>query len=182
MTIQTPIANAYWVQPGKILAGEYPAFVGVDEAAQRLEALLGAGVTLFLDLTQEYEHHVPPYAALLAEIAEQRKQRVQHVRMGIRDMNAPTVDFMHEIQRTLEIALEQGETVYIHCMGGIGRTGTVVGCYLVENGRTGEQAIEEIATLRQGIPSAKHKSPETSAQRALIINWRVEGIERQAAR
>ena len=91
-------------------------------------------------------------------------------------------DFMHEIQRALEIALEQGETVYIHCMGGIGRTGTVVGCYLVENGRTGEQAIEEIATLRQGIPSAKYKSPETSAQRARIMNWRMEGTERQAAR
>ena len=42
--------------------------------------------------------------------------------------------------------------------------------------------LVEKQTLRQGIPSAKYKSPETSAQRAMIINWRVPGTERQAAR
>lgn len=168
---ETPIANAYWVLSQRFLAGEYPAFVGDDEAPKRLRAFLEAGVTFFLDLTVEDEYSVPAYAPLLKELADQLGTPVQHVRLPILDMSAPPSDFMDEIQHTLQVALERGETVYVHCFGGIGRTGTVIGCYLVDNGRTGEEALVEIAQLRQGIPSASRQSPETRAQRALVLKW-----------
>lgn len=168
---KTPIANTYWVLPQQLLAGEYPAFVGDDEAPNRLRAFLEAGVTFFLDLTVEDEYSVPAYGSLLKELVAETGKSVQHVRMPILDMSAPKADLMDEIQHTLQVALERGETVYVHCFGGIGHTGTVIGCYLVDNGRTGEDALAEIAQLRQGIPSANRQSPETRAQRALVLGW-----------
>ena len=40
--------------------------------------------------------------------------------------------------------LAGGRTVYLHCRGGIGRTGTVLGCYLVRQGQTAEEALASI--------------------------------------
>lgn len=172
ITPETPIINAYWVLPNTLLAGEYPAFVGDDEADARLTAFLNAGVTFFLDLTVEEEYNVPAYAPLLKQLAAEQGRSVHYLRLPIRDMRAPTPDFMQEIQHTLQVALERGEVVYVHCFGGIGRTGTVIGCYLVEKGRTGEEAIAEIAQLRQNIPSASRQSPETRSQCALVLAWK----------
>jgi len=66
--------------------------------------------------------------------------------------------------------LQIGKTVYVHCWGGIGRTGTVVGCHLVERGRTGQEALETIRALRSSVPDLR-LSPETKAQRQMVINW-----------
>ncbi|MBA3406233.1 MAG: dual specificity protein phosphatase family protein [Gemmatimonadaceae bacterium] len=37
-----------------------------------------------------------------------------------------------------------GHSIYVHCWGGVGRTGTVVGCYIVRHGRTGDDALGEV--------------------------------------
>ena len=37
----------------------------------------------------------------------------------------------------------------------LGRTGVIVGCWMVEHGRTGEEALAEIASLRAGPPDPK---------------------------
>ena len=87
-------------------------------------------------------------------------------------MNVPTVEQMHGIQHALRQALTQGETVYVHCFGGIGRTGTVIGCYLVEQGATGEQALANISVLRANLPTGDRKSPETQAQQAMVLGWK----------
>ena len=58
---------------------------------------------------------------------------------------------MRAILDLIESAIDAGAPVYVHCWGGIGRTGTVVCCWLVERGLSGEQALVEIALLREGI-------------------------------
>ncbi len=73
---------------------------------------------------------------------------------------------------TLDGALAAGHIVYLHCWGGIGRTGTVVGCHLVRHGMTSEQALAEIARLRRDTPDAGKVSPETPAQTRLVLRWR----------
>jgi protein-tyrosine phosphatase len=62
--------------------------------------------------------------------------------------------------------------VYVHCFGGIGRTGTVVGCYLVRHGADAETALAEIARRRQGTPDGYRRSPETNEQRQFVLTWR----------
>ena len=55
--------NTYWVVPGKFLAGEYPGHkTDPTKAAGKISALLAAGVTTFIDLTEEDEglaHYAP---------------------------------------------------------------------------------------------------------------------------
>jgi protein-tyrosine phosphatase len=161
-----PILGAYWVRPGQLRAGPYPA--GWDERAtrQRLGKLLDAGATTFVDLTESDE--LAAYVLLLNTEAGLRGRHVAHVRMPIRDMDVPTDEHMVAILDTLDDALTDGETTYVHCLGGIGRTGTVVGCYLVRHGLDPEDALATITRLRGGLQD----SPQTPAQFAMVRRWR----------
>jgi protein-tyrosine phosphatase len=61
--------------------------------------------------------------------------------------------------------------VYVHCWGGIGRTGTVVGCWLMRHGLDEGDPVGRIARLRRDMEDAR-PSPETPAQRAMITSWK----------
>jgi predicted protein tyrosine phosphatase len=166
-----PIPDSYWVDPGELLAGEYPGSRHEGEARHKLRQLLSAKVTLFLDLTEEGEYGLKPYAPLLREEAGALGCSVEHRRMPIPDMHTPTPDEMKRILKAIDAAVEAGHIVYVHCYGGIGRTGTVVGCYLVQHNMSGEEALKEIARLRQGTPDGWKRSPETVVQREFVRSW-----------
>jgi protein-tyrosine phosphatase len=103
---------------------------------------LDAGITFFLDLTQEGE--LEPYDHLL-EDNPHPNAGIIHKRMSIMDHDVPEEQMMIDILDTIDQAIAAGHTVYVHCWGGIGRTGTVVGCYLVRHGMTGKQALAQLA-------------------------------------
>ncbi|MBN9392910.1 MAG: dual specificity protein phosphatase family protein [Chloroflexi bacterium] len=173
MTQARPIPDSYWVSPA-FLAGEYPGSRHEAEARQKLQALLDAGITFFVDLTEEVERNVSlkPYNQLLDEEAARLGKQVEYRRISIRDIEVPTPETMATILDTIDGALAAGRKVYVHCWGGIGRTGTVVGCYMVRHGLSGEAAIKKIAELREGTPDAWKTAPQTQAQRDMILNWR----------
>jgi hypothetical protein len=65
--------------------------------------------------------------------------------------------------------------VYVHCWGGKGRTGTVVGCYLVRHGiAEGEAALKAIQKMRRNDPKAHEPSPETREQCDFVLRWKAE--------
>jgi protein-tyrosine phosphatase len=99
-------------------------------------------------------------------------QEITRRQWSIPDVTAPTVAQMRAILADIDDALQTGRTVYVHCYGGIGRTGTVVGCYLVNQGLSGAAALETITRLRQPLPKGYRLSPETSAQCDLVRTWR----------
>ena len=45
--MKPPLSNTYWVEPGRLLAGEYPAGDTQGRTTKRLERLLAAGRHLF---------------------------------------------------------------------------------------------------------------------------------------
>jgi hypothetical protein len=158
-----PTSESYWVEPGVLLAGKYPNLLPPRRDPGPLSKLLDCGVTLFLDLTEE--HELEPYATLVAESA-------RHVRMAIRDMD---VTSREQVRRTLDLIDREHErdgVTYVHCWGGAGRTGTIVGCWLVRHGLDGAAALARIAALRAGNPELWRDSPETAAQRAMVSTWR----------
>lgn len=170
--ISSPIPDAYWVLPGRFLAGEYPGAPTAESARHKLRRLLGAGITSFLDLTEAGEHGLYPYEALPAEEARALERAVEHHRMPIPDVSTPTREQMTRTLDAIDAALAAGHVIYLHCYGGIGRTGTVVGCYLVRHGMAGEEALAEIARLRQGTPDGWKRSPETPAQCQMVRAWK----------
>ena len=167
------MANTYWIDPGRFAAGEYPGAWNRAEAADRLRTLLRAGLDCFLDLTQ-HDEGLEPYAGIAVQEAGRLGIEFVHERHAIVDMNVP-----HSRQQTAGIldaidgALDAGKNVYVHCWGGIGRTGTVVGCWLVRHGMTGDEALAAIAERWQGMEKRhRHpRSPQTAEQRAYVRNW-----------
>jgi protein-tyrosine phosphatase len=163
-----PHPLTYWVEPGSLLAGFYPGDLSATQARAKLRALLLAGVDSFIDLTEDDELY--PYNELLVEEANEVGVTIEHKRFAIRDQGVPSPHEMRNVLDAIAGDLQIGKTVYVHCWGGIGRTGTVVGCHLVERGRTGQEALETIRALRSSVPDLR-LSPETKAQRQMVINW-----------
>ncbi len=166
-----PIPESYWVEPGRLLAGEYPGKFDVELTRQRIDALLQAGFTSFIDLTRPNETVV--YDRLLYEEASLYQVKVSHQRFAIGDYGLPTPELMTRILDTLDAELAAGRKVYLHCWGGIGRTGTTVGCYLVRRGLSGEAALHQVAAWWRTVPkSSIHvHSPETPEQAQFVLHW-----------
>src|SRR6185436_20607317 len=79
-SLTKPIAESYWVIPGRLLAGKYPGGKNLQEVERRLGALLDGGFNGFIDLTDVGE--MPPYDNYLPEA-------VAYVRKPITDHGVP---------------------------------------------------------------------------------------------
>jgi ADP-ribosylglycohydrolase len=157
-----PLAESYWVIPDRLLAGKYPGGKNLKELERRLGPLLDAGFDGFLDLTEEGE--VPGYVDYLPDT-------VDHVRMPIPDHGVPRDDaYMAEILVELDKMLAAGRRVYVHCRAGIGRTGTVVACHLIEQGLTPEDALTRLNEFWQTNDRSDTwpEVPETDEQRDFV--------------
>jgi ADP-ribosyl-[dinitrogen reductase] hydrolase len=160
-----PLSNCYWVLPGQLLAGEHPGGSTAAATRVRLQRLLEAGVSCFLDLTQSDE--LPPYDADLPP-------GVDYFRKPIPDHGIPPQPgHMAELLDCLREALRSGRVVYLHCRAGIGRTGTVAGCLLVERGLAGDAAVDELNRLWQqsGRAALWPQVPETPEQTEYVRRW-----------
>ena len=163
-----PDPNTYWVLPGRFLAGEYPGAANPKAARAKLAAFERVGVNTFVDLTEG--HELSPYAPLLSVGTE-------YHRLSIRDLGVPhTRLHMSDILNAIDDALARGRVVYVHCWGGIGRTGTVVACWLRRHGRTGEEALAELAGFWTTVQKRHRapRSPETAGQVAWVHAWQEE--------
>lgn len=170
--IPVPVENSYWVLQGKLLAGEYPGAHSAREAKERLERFRQAGVSAFIDLTYPGEFGIKPYDALLLESAANSGPRPEHRQFSVADMRVPTPEVMSRILDAVDAALEAGRVVYLHCYGGLGRTGMVVGCFLVRHGMDANDALLEIRRLRQATPHSYLDSPQTPEQAEMILRWK----------
>ena len=191
-----PNDSTYWVIPGRFLAGEYPAVVHGDEQASRVKLrryLQVSGITHVLDLTRPGE--CTDYHTWLWQEAAALQQTVTVERISIPDYDIPSSpDVMMEILNRLDAILSNNPNnrVYVHCRGGIGRTGTVVGCFLARQFWNQHQQQPQTPRMLQDIgmrawhetnrlfqASAQSRaatgqpiqSPETIPQQRYVVNW-----------
>ncbi|MFO1376643.1 MAG: ADP-ribosylglycohydrolase family protein [Steroidobacteraceae bacterium] len=169
-----PFANCYWVEPGRLLAGEYPGARSEDATRRRVRALVEAGVDCFVDLTAEGE--LDRYDVWLPR--EHGRLTVRHVRRPIPDHGIPAdTATMTAILDEIDGAIGRGARVYLHCRAGIGRTGTVVGCWLARRGLGGREALERLNQLWLDCGRALTwpTTPETDAQVDFVLRWQERG-------
>jgi len=170
----TPVPNSYWVEPGRLLAGEYPG-AARGEAQDRIQALLQAGITSFIDLTAEGE--LPAYHAGLArDVSYRRFPITDH---GVPDSSAVMADIVAAIAQDLA----DGRRVYVHCRAGIGRTGMAVGCYLIHQGLDGTAALDKLQDLWRRCSRARSwpSVPETDEQVRFVRTWIAPGARAGSA-
>lgn len=172
-----PISESYWVLPGQFLAGQYPA-LRCDKfgTSQRLTAFLNAGFDTFIDLTCEGER--PPYFSILSEEAGHEGREVRHWRFSFPDFQVPSHETMVATLDAIDTALAEGHKVYLHCVGGIGRTGTTVGCHLVRHGMKPMEALHHLRELYQSAVQSllAPRSPESNEQVKFILDWEEDGL------
>lgn len=168
--MERPLANSYWVQSGRLLAGEHPA--GRESqlspaGRERVRSLLQAGITAFVDLTEIGEGAA--YESMLP-------RTTLYLRHPIPDQDVPRDPRqMRRIQDDLAAALAEGRALYLHCRAGIGRTGLTAGCFLVEQGKSGEDALSELNLIwtQQCARAATWPTiPQTERQADYIRSWR----------
>jgi protein-tyrosine phosphatase len=145
------------IAEGRLVAGRHPCAWGQEEASAEVAHLLAQGVTLFVDLTQEGE--LEPYDHLVPS-------GVRYVQRPIRDFSVPAKEDLVTTLDVLDSEIDAGGLVYVHCWAGCGRTGVVVGSWLVRHGFDPRDALARIAETRGA------GCPQTLQQRLLVLGWR----------
>lgn len=161
------VLHAYWAEPGRLLAGEYPGSRDPELAVRKIAFLIDAGIHTIVDLTTADEG-LSPYVRLLRDAEKATGRPVRYMPRPVPDMRILNQAGYDLILEDIAEALADGDTVYVHCWKGIGRTGTVIGCRLIDAGLTYPSAISRIAQLRAGTRKAHLSSPESSAQHHVL--------------
>jgi atypical dual specificity phosphatase len=133
-----------WLYPDRLLACGYPW------GAEGLSGLAEQGISVVVNLHER--SHDPERLASLG---------LTEIHLPVPDFTPPTADQLTRGVHAINRALVDGKRVAVHCAAGLGRTGTLLACYLVSTGLEPGAAIARIRATRPG-------SIETAEQEAAI--------------
>jgi atypical dual specificity phosphatase len=138
--------NFSWLIPEKLAGMARPT----DEPATA-EALQAEGIRGVVTLT-------------MRPLPRHIVGRLDYLHLPIEDFEAPTREQVRRFIRFVERHAARGEPVVAHCTAGMGRTGTMLACYLVHTGLGAAEAIERVRQARPG-------SVETREQERAIHDY-----------
>ena len=177
--IGKPFPRSYWVIPGKLYAGTYPGDPDDSIMETKIASLLDCGICRVVNLMEKHEidhngRYFLDYSEKLQELALKRGMNASMTRFPIKDVSIPSRPLMKDILDHIDRNITEGLPTYVHCWGGKGRTGTVVGCYIARHGlATGNDALEMIDHLRRNDANSYEPSPETKEQRDMVMSWKL---------
>lgn len=158
-----PHKNSYCVIADKVYAGEYAG--DLSNPREKINQICNFGITHFIDLTEDGE--LKPYVQLLPPDA-------RYLRFPIKDVSVPpSYKRVYQLMGYINSVISnQKNKVYIHCWGGVGRTGTIVGCLYEYLGEDFEAAMTHLRNAFMECPkSAYRHTPETTEQMDFIRNF-----------
>ena len=136
-----------WLDDEGLAACRYP------RDGQALQDLADHGVSVLINL-----HERPHPEGVLARYG------LTAVHLPVADFTPPSPVQLDQGVAAIERAVAAGQRVAVHCGAGLGRTGTLLACYLVKRGFGPAEAIARMRALRPG-------SIETPAQEAAVIEF-----------
>ena len=167
-----PFERSYWVLINRLIAGEIPAANNEDESKVKLAGLVRINTKVVINLMEQDERN--RQGQLFFDYSPFLEQNnVTTYRIPIKDLSVPSVEKMAEILNFIDLSSSQDKIVYVHCWGGVGRTGTVVGCYMMRHGMANSNNVfDTIDYLKRTTSIANRVSPETIEQREFVLEWR----------
>ena len=159
--INRPLYQSYEVSVagGAVYAGEYPGDKNEVAAREKIAHMYHFGIRHFIDLTEEGE--LCPYNHLLPS-------DTTYTRFPIIDCGVPkSIESVRRLLLRIEELKKMDGYMYLHCWGGVGRTGTIVACYLFQNVEEPDlnKTLEVLRSRFSEMPkSAYRETPETKVQ------------------
>ncbi len=144
---QIILPNFSWLVEHKLAALSYP------ESEDAFTLLWMMGIRALINLTEE-----PLPEEML------RKVGILTEHIPVFDFTAPTLKQVEQALTMIHFYLEKNMPVAVHCIAGLGRTGTILACYLVREAMSAGEAITAIRRWRPG-------SIETLDQEAVIHEY-----------
>lgn len=96
---------------------------------------------------------------------------LETIHFPIRDMGIPDdMGTVRELVGQLHERLSADKNVVIHCLGGLGRSGTVAACLLTENGLSAREAVRLVRQFREG--AIQTDAQEDFVQNYDFLTWR----------
>jgi atypical dual specificity phosphatase len=135
-----------WIEPQGIAACEYP------REEMSLVGLARRGVSLLINL--HTRAHDP---ALLA------RHGLVELHLPVADFTPPTPEQIAQGVEAIERARAEGRRVAVHCAAGLGRTGTLLACYLVRRGLAPDEAIARVRAARPGSVESTEQAAAVAA-------------------
>lgn len=111
-----------------------------------LKTIQREGIYHILSLITEQEYVDYGVTDLKSELIQ---NEIQQKQVPILDQRVPSFAQMKEILEWMDEALSKGHKVLIHCVGGLGRSGTVAAAYLIwKHGLDSKSAIQKVRESR----------------------------------
>ncbi|MEC9461148.1 MAG: dual specificity protein phosphatase family protein [SAR324 cluster bacterium] len=130
--------------------------------------LVGLGCTTIVSLVEDKEFEEICGKEIFLEHI--RKHDFQWHHLPIVDYKVPGTEFFRNwgrVCRTLKQEFQRGNSIGLHCKGGIGRSGTVAAMLLIEYGKENSVAIQQVRQKRKG-------AIENQLQEDFVRNFSIE--------